>query len=182
MLGDTLKFASFMLVILLVVAQLAAKVSFNLPGGPASAPVAATPMLAQARVVAPAAPVSALDEYLIPAGAQGHYFANVLLNGQGFEMLVDTGASVVALKSEDAAALGVYPQSSDFTVSINTANGVGHAARVKLREAQIGSIALYDVDAIVCEPGMLQISLLGMTFLSRLSKVEIQSGALLLRK
>jgi aspartyl protease family protein len=53
---------------------------------------------------------------------------------------------------------------------------------VKLREVQIGSMQIYDVDAIVAERGVMNISLLGMTFLSRLSKVEMASGSLLLRR
>jgi len=184
MLGDTLKLAGFVLVAFLALAQVAAKISRDPPRIQSPVAAAPSPAPAPARVAAPVAarPVSALDDYFIPVGAGGQYFTKAQLNGQSVDMVVDTGARSLALRNEDAATLGIFPLPSDFSIPISTANGVGHAAHVKLSEVQIGSIVLYDVDAIVCQPGALKISLLGMTFLSRLSKVEIQSGSLLLRR
>ncbi len=188
MLSQTLKFAAVALFCAMILAQLAVKPS---NGTNDAKDAARTEVAAPAppRVEAMAAtsgpvyaPVSALDEYRIPANAQGHYVTDVFVNGQALKMVVDTGATMVALRNEDAAALGVFPLASDFTIPINTANGVAHAAPVKLREVQLGSMQIYDVDAIVAERGVMNISLLGMTFLSRLSKVEMASGSLLLRR
>jgi len=188
MLSQTLKFAAVALFCAMILAQLAVKPS-NAPsdaGGAApTEPAAPAPPRVEAMAATSApvyAPVSALDEYRIPANAQGHYVTDVFVNGQALKMVVDTGATMVALRNEDAAALGVFPLPSDFTIPINTANGVAHAAPVKLREVQLGSMQIYDVDAIVAERGVMNISLLGMTFLSRLSKVEMASGSLLLRR
>ena len=189
MLGQTLKFAAIAVVCAMILAQVTVKPSNGTNEAKNAAPTAEVAATAPQRVEALAAtsapvyaPVSALDEYRIPANAQGHYVTDVFVNGQALKMVVDTGATMVALRNEDAAALGVFPLPSDFTIPINTANGIAHAAPVKLREVQIGSMQIYDVDAIVAERGVMNISLLGMTFLSRLSKVEMASGSLLLRR
>ncbi len=183
MLSQTLKFAGFALLTMLIIAQIAVKRSSGVNEPAAAVATSAPVAVAAAAMPEPVnAPVSALDEYRIPANAQGHYLTDVLVNGQALNMVVDTGATMVALRNEDAAALGIFPMESDFTVQINTANGVAHAAPVKLREVQLGSMQFYNVDAIVAEKGVMNISLLGMTFLSRLSKVEMASGSLLLRK
>lgn len=97
-------------------------------------------------------------------------------------MLVDTGASSVALSYEDAAAIGFYPLASDFKYPVNTANGVGRVARVRLREVRLGPLVVHDVDAFVGERGALSSSLLGMTFLAKLSRIEAGSGVLVLKQ
>ncbi len=51
-------------------------------------------------------------------------------------MLVDTGATVVALRHEDAAKMGINPAPSDFTIPISTANGELKAAPARLGEAR----------------------------------------------
>jgi aspartyl protease family protein len=184
MLSQTLKLAGFALLSVMILAQLAIKPPTGADGAKDLAPTeAATPTRVDAMAPTPVyAPASALDEYRIPANAQGHYVTDVFVNGQALKMVVDTGATMVALRNEDAAALNVFPLPSDFTIPISTANGIAHAAPVKLREIQLGSMQIYDVDAIVAERGVMNISLLGMTFLSRLSKVEMASGSLLLRR
>jgi len=146
----------------------------------ASPPAAAAPAPTLAALTTP--PRSGLDTYYIPANSFGQYTADVLVEGQPLRMLVDTGATWMALRNEDAAAIGVFPLPGDYKVQIHTANGTARAAAVKLRQVQIGSIELFDVDALVGEAGAMNVSLLGMTFLSRLSNVEIASGALILRR
>jgi len=141
----------------------------------------AAPMRAYAPI-APAAPSATLGEATVVADRLGQYSANVEIEGQRVRMLVDTGASTVVLSYEDAAAIGYLPTPADFKYPAQTANGVAHMARVKLREARLGQVALRDVDAYVAERGALGASLLGMTFLSRLSHIEAGAGRLVLRQ
>src|SRR3954447_3504667 len=82
----------------------------------------------------------------LPVGPGGHFRANVEIEGRTVPMLVDTGASYVALSAEDADRLG------------------DHAA------------ALRDDD--VAQPGAMNGSLLGMTFLRRLTRFEAQPDRL----
>lgn len=116
------------------------------------------------------------------AGRHGHFVTYADINGQEAKVLVDTGASTIALTDEDAAAAGIYPAASDYTVRIMTANGMGRAAPVTLDSVTIGDITVHNVRALVNQPGTLQVTLLGMTFLNRLSKVDISEGRMRLEQ
>lgn len=133
----------------------------------------------------PPAPMRALrhEELRLEPDARGHYLADVDINGSRIaNMLIDTGATAVALSYEDAEAIGLFPAPADYTIQVSTANGVAHAAHVKLLDVRIGNVVVHDVDAVVGERGAMSSSLLGMTFLSRLSKFEVASGALILHQ
>ncbi len=111
----------------------------------------------------------------------GHFIANVTVNGSSVPMLVDTGASTVVLKQADAKKLGIDVARLKYTVPVQTANGVAYAAHVRLRSAAIGSISLSNIDALVTQQGALKESLLGMTFLSRLRSYEFAGNFLTFR-
>lgn len=116
----------------------------------------------------------------IAADRFGHYQAEVQVNGRSLDALVDTGASFVVLRFEDAQSLGVIYAGDPFDIPVQTANGVGHVRRVKLSSVRVGSIQLDDVDAAVAEEGMLARNLLGMSFLRRLSRYEVRDNTLIL--
>jgi aspartyl protease family protein len=118
----------------------------------------------------------------IRADYGGHYTSDVEFNGRRFRAIVDTGATLVALRYEDARALGVVTPSDRFDIKVNTANGVTRAKRVQLRSVQIGSIRIDNVDAMVLEEGALGQNLLGMSFLRRLARFEVKRGVLELER
>lgn len=103
------------------------------------------------------------------AGSNGHFITDAEANGRRIEVMVDTGASVVALTYEDAQAIGVAPAPRDFTHRVSTANGTSRVAPVMLDRVLIGDIMVRNVQAVVSEPGKLNITLLGNSFLSRIS-------------
>lgn len=98
-----------------------------------------------------------------------------------FEMIVDTGASTVVLRHEDARRIGIDIARLRYTVPVQTANGESRAASVRLRELTIGSIRRTNVEALVARPGLLHQSLLGMNFLNRLRSYEFARDTLVLR-
>jgi aspartyl protease family protein len=116
------------------------------------------------------------------ADTSGHYFIEPTVNGGRIRMMVDTGATTVSLTREDAGRIGVNPSPTDFTISASTANGIVFVAPVMLREVAIGDISVRNVIAVVHPQNKLAHSLLGMSFLSRLSHVEIGGGRLVLRQ
>jgi aspartyl protease family protein len=145
------------------------------------------PSAADARTLAaPSAAVASTDSYgghvHIPADRAGHYATDVQINGRNFNVLVDTGASLVILRYEDARALGLVYGSDKFDVAVQTANGTAKAFRVKLYNVRLGSISLDDVDALVMEEGLLNTNLLGMSFLRRLSRYEVRGDTLVLER
>jgi aspartyl protease family protein len=118
----------------------------------------------------------------IRASGHGHFLTTVTVNGQPVEVLVDTGASFVALSYEDALRAGVYVRPADFTQRVATANGVAKIAPIVIDSISIGDILMHDVHAAVSEPGRLGTTLLGMTFLGRLSRAELRNGILILEE
>ncbi len=115
------------------------------------------------------------------ADRSGHFAASLEINGRDVEALVDTGATIVMLTYEDAKRAGLYLRDSDFTMQMQTANGISRAAPVTLERVAIGPIMIRNVQAGVAEPGVLRSNLLGMSFLKRLQSFEIRSGRLLLK-
>lgn len=97
----------------------------------------------------------------------GHFEVEARVDGRRLDFIVDTGASHIALRESDAARLGIRPVPRDYTVKVNTANGVGRAARVELRSVEIGGIVVRDLPAFVHPDEALSVNLLGMSFLSR---------------
>jgi aspartyl protease family protein len=122
-----------------------------------------------------------LTEVRIRKRLDGHFGATVKVNGTPISMIVDTGASTIVLKPEDAKKAGIDVDNLTFRVPVITANGRAMAARIRLNEAAIGSLDRKDVDALVAQPGALTQSLLGMSFLSRLRSYEFSGDFLTLR-
>jgi len=115
------------------------------------------------------------------AGTDGHFHVEALVNGSRLRLLVDTGASQVVLSPADARRLGFDLGSLDFRHVSETANGPVTGAPVTLREVAVGSVRLADVGASVNGAAMSE-SLLGMSFLSRLSGFEVSGDRLTLRQ
>lgn len=116
----------------------------------------------------------------LKADGRGHFEADATINNRRIPVLVDTGATSVAIRAEDAGKLGLRPMPNDYTVPINTANGLARGARVVLDEIRIGQVRMRNVEAIVMPPKALNTNLLGMTFLKRLARVEMKEDRLLL--
>ncbi len=116
----------------------------------------------------------------IKAGRNGHFNTEVEINGRPIGAMIDTGATMVVLSHEDAERAGLYVNDSDFNRTIWTANGAARVAAVTLGRVSIGDITVRDVPAVVTQEGLLKTSLLGMSFLSRLSRFDMRSGVLVL--
>ncbi len=116
----------------------------------------------------------------LSANGAGHFMARAAINGRQVEVMIDTGATMVALTDVTARRLGLHPPMSAYRDALSTANGVVMAARVTLDEIRLGSVTLHDVSAVVVPGTALPVDLLGMSFLSRLSKFEIAGGQLVL--
>lgn len=118
----------------------------------------------------------------INAESNGHFNAEAEINGRAIEVMIDTGATMVALSYEDAERAGIRLNDNDFTRAVSTANGVARVAPVTLDRVAVGNILVRDVPAAVAEPGRLKTSLLGMSFLSRLSRFDMRSGRLVMQE
>ena len=115
----------------------------------------------------------------VPKGPDGHYWAQGLVDDAPVRFLVDTGASAVALTPQDAERLGLHPADLLYTQPVRMAGGDSLAARVRLDSVSIGGVRLKGVDALVVGRG-LPASLLGMSYLGRLSRFEATPTGLVL--
>ncbi len=117
----------------------------------------------------------------IPRGANGHFEADAYVDGRRMGFMIDTGASVIALRQQDAARLGIRPAQRDFTARVTTANGVVFAAPAELASVELGGILVRNVAAVVLPDEALAQNLLGMSFLSRIHW-QYQGGRLMLEQ
>ena len=133
-------------------------------------------------VVEATAPVPRMPRQTrIDGDRDGHFRASVVMNGRQVPVLVDTGASAVALDMATARRLGITLSAGDFVEPVQTANGVTMGARATIDEIAIGAVRVRDVEAMVIRDTDLPLSLLGMSFLKRLKGYSVENGALTLR-
>jgi aspartyl protease family protein len=111
-------------------------------------------------------------------GVDGHFLVASTVNGASLPLLFDTGASAVVLSYADADKAGIDVAALNFGTPVTTANGTGRAAMVTLDEMDVGGIKRRNVPAFVAERGALEGSLLGMTFLSTLSRYSVAGDRL----
>jgi aspartyl protease family protein len=111
----------------------------------------------------------------------GHYWAEAEINNTRVRLMVDTGASIVALTKLDAQRMGLKPDTLKYDMRISTAGGERKGAAVTLPSIQIGRVTVTDVEAVVMDEDLEQ-SLLGMSFLSRLSRWEVSPQSIIIRQ
>jgi aspartyl protease family protein len=114
--------------------------------------------------------------------SRGHFQVEGSVDGRRLDFLVDTGASLVALRERDANKLGIFPSPRDYTGRSSTANGVIAVAPVRLPSLEINGIRVYDVGAVVIPDKALNVNLLGMSFLSRVRRFEMANGRLVMEQ
>ncbi|GIL01205.1 MAG: hypothetical protein BroJett030_11040 [Alphaproteobacteria bacterium] len=148
-------------------------------GGPARQTVAAPATVPAASAPEPHNPLAGRVAR-ITADGRGHFLASARLNGRAVEVLVDTGATLVAINESTARRIGIRLSPGDFRYRVNTANGVAEAAAAVIDEIEIGRVIVRDVPATVARDSALSSTLLGMSFLNRLRKFEVDAGTLVL--
>lgn len=119
------------------------------------------------------------NEIQFQKARDGHFHADLIINGQAITFLVDTGATSLVLSRTDAERVGIKTNRLAYLDRVNTANGVTGSARVRLDRVQMGPIDDRDVAASVNE-GELSTSLLGMDYLSRFGEIRIRGDRLTL--
>jgi aspartyl protease family protein len=132
-------------------------------------------------VAAPSSETVATDDShatAIPKSQDGHFWANATVNSHAVHFLVDTGATVVVLTQADAQRLGFDLPSLTYDRKVMTAMGPAQAARVTLSSVGVGESTVRNVDALIIPQG--GTSLLGMSYLGRLSRIEATPSSLIL--
>ncbi len=113
-------------------------------------------------------------------GFDSHFRVDATINGVELPVLVDTGASTVALDRDTARRVGIDVDALSYDAQVRTANGVASAAMVRLDSVSVGPIERRNVSALVTENDAIGVGLLGMSFLGQLASVEFRGDRLIL--
>ncbi|MBC7697202.1 MAG: retroviral-like aspartic protease family protein [Bacteroidia bacterium] len=114
---------------------------------------------------------------VLKRGLDGHYRAEALINGKKIEVLVDTGATGVAISQGVADKLNLK---SINAIRTNTANGDSIGYMVRLNSVKVGGVEAHDVAAMIA-PGLDGDVLLGMSFLGRMD-VRLYKGQMTIKQ
>ena len=109
----------------------------------------------------------------------GHFYADVQVNGATLHMLVDTGATGIALSREDARSAGIGISIGMPNVVGRGADGDVHGEVTTLERVSLGEKTVEGLSAVVLNSG--EQSLLGQSFLSKFDKVQIEGDKMLLQ-
>ena len=124
--------------------------------------------------------VAAEGVVTLPRAEDGHYRAQLTIDGQNLSFMADTGASSVVLSPDDARKLGIDPATLVFTGQATTANGTVRTATVTLRNVTFGPFHDDSLIAEVNEAPMTG-SLLGMDYLGRF-QIQIANDQMILKR
>lgn len=122
---------------------------------------------------------SADGDATLSRSSDGHFYADVSVEGQDIRMLVDTGASVLALTGSDAEAIGLEWHDDELFPIARGASGDVIGKSVTLDHVRLGDLEAENVEAVIVPEG-LDVSLLGQSFLGQIGKVEIEDGQMVL--
>ena len=114
---------------------------------------------------------------VLKRGLDGHYRAEALINGEKVNVLVDTGATGVAISQSIADRLNLKSMDA---IRTNTANGDSIGYMVRLKSLQLGGVNANDVSAMIA-PGLDGDVLLGMSFLGRMD-VRLFNGEMTIKQ
>ncbi len=107
----------------------------------------------------------------IPRNDRMQYITSALINGRSIEVIVDTGANVVAMNARQATALGI-DYKAGMRSKLETASSVIDAWMVSLSSVEVGGIRVDNVRATVAEGNYPSTILLGMTYLQHVELRE----------
>jgi aspartyl protease family protein len=131
--------------------------------------------------VAPPAP-SAPASVRIRRKSDGSFLVNGEINGEALPMRIDSGAATIVLRHSDAERAGVNIKGLTFDTALNSANGTSYLAAVRLKSVRVGPLVVDDVEGLVAQPGTLNESLLGMSFLRHLTSYQVTGDFATLRQ
>ncbi len=114
---------------------------------------------------------------VLKRGTDGHYRTEALINGEKVDVLVDTGATGVAISQAVADKLHLK---SYAAIRTSTANGDSVGYLVRLDSVQVGGIEARNVSATIA-PTLEGDVLLGMSYLGRMD-VRLFNGEMTIKQ
>jgi aspartyl protease family protein len=119
------------------------------------------------------------EEVRIRMSPDGHFWANVSVNGVKRRMLIDSGATVTTLSESTASEAKIDRDAALVPVVLQTANGMAPAHPGSVDELRIGNIVARDLK-VVSSPAIGRLDVLGMNFLSKLKSWRVEGRTLIM--
>lgn len=119
------------------------------------------------------------SELRVRMASDGHFWVTASINGVKARMLIDSGATVTALSPRTAREAHVQTGSGLAPVVLRTANGTASAETGEIDELRVGNIVARDL-RVVTSPGLGNLDVLGMNFLSKLQSWRVEGRTLIL--
>ncbi|MDB5698641.1 MAG: hypothetical protein JWN69_1445 [Alphaproteobacteria bacterium] len=139
-----------------------------LPGGRSAAPAPASSVLADA-----------YRETHLDRSRGGHFFVTGKVEGKPVHFVIDTGASDVVLTTEDARRIGLRFSEDEFAVIARGASGDVWGKDVMFDKVSVEGKDVTHVRGAIARD--LDVSLLGQTYLSRITAVQMNGDSMILR-
>jgi aspartyl protease family protein len=118
-------------------------------------------------------------EVRVRMSSDGHFWVNATINGVKRRMLIDSGATVTAISESTANAARVDAGTGLAPVVLRTANGAAPAQTGSVDELRVGNIVARNL-RIVTSPGLGELDVIGMNFLSKLQSWRVEDNVLVL--
>ena len=119
------------------------------------------------------------EEVRVRMAPDGHFWVNATINGVRKRMLIDSGATVTALSDRTVGLAAVEAGKGLAPVVLRTANGMAPAQTGSIDELRIGNIVARNLK-VVTSPGLGDLDVLGMNFLSQLKSWRVEGRTLVL--
>ncbi|HEY1151668.1 MAG TPA: retropepsin-like aspartic protease [Pseudoduganella sp.] len=113
-----------------------------------------------------AAPSLGSPNLVFYADPNGHYVVPGEINGVPTRMMIDTGATKVAIPGFEAKRMGIDYRLKGARAFVQTAGGTQETWVVRVDKLKISDVEVNNIEAVVIEAG-LPIVLLGNNFLNR---------------
>lgn len=175
LLGGLLRFIGNLGLIVALVVTLLAVVDWRQWGITASLPDAVTRYLPK-----PPNPQTVEGKVTrITLGNDGHFWANVTVNGVSRRFLVDTGATLTTISPQTARDMDLRMTRAGPTIEMHTANGNAVGRIIVIPELKVGNAVARHIAAVVA-PGLGETNVLGMNFLTKLKGWRVEDRVMVL--
>lgn len=109
----------------------------------------------------------------------GHFYADVEINGTSTEFMIDTGATGIAMTEAAARRANIALDPGEASYIGEGAGGALTGQRVTLERVRLGSRSATGMDAVVIDGA--STNLLGQSFLSKFAEVTVRGDVMTLR-
>lgn len=122
---------------------------------------------------------SGRSDHILSRERDGHFYATATIDSRDFRVMVDTGASIIALTGDDARDMGLDWDEYDIRPIGRGASGTVMGTNVTLASVRIGDLQASHVDAVIIPEG-LDVSLLGQSFLKQVGGMRVEGDKMTL--